>query len=300
LQWSLNVPAVAVMQHLGPARFTAALAAAGVRLALPLKEAEPGLAIALGGAGIRLADLVRLYLAFSNGGVVPALHFAADAPPGPGTRLFGPVAAWYVADILRDAPPPPGLLPDQVRQGRHLAFKTGTSYGYRDAWAVGWDARATIGVWVGRADGTPMPGASGRVTAAPLLFAIADLLGPAPATGRSGPPPGALLAPWRELPPHLQRLAPAAPAEAGRNAAGPHILYPPDGALIEWSGGDLPLEAAGGRPPLCWLVDGRPLPPGEPRRQQFWRPDDLGFVRLTVIDAAGLSARSSVRLAPPP
>jgi penicillin-binding protein 1C len=300
LQYSLNVPAVAVMQHLGPARFTAALAAAGVQLKLPSQEVEPGLAIALGGAGIRLIDLVRLYGAFSNGGVVPALRFTEGEAAAQGTPIFGPVAAWYVGDILIDAPPPPGLLPDQVREGRHLAFKTGTSYGYRDAWAVGWDAEATIGVWVGRADGTPMPDASGRVTAAPLLFEIADLLGPAPASRRPGPPPGALIAKGRDLPPRLQRLAAGPLPETGRAASGPRILYPPDGALIEWEGEQLPLEASGGRPPLRWLVDGRPLPPAEPRRGLYWQPAGIGFVRLTVIDAAGSSAHSTVRLSPPP
>jgi penicillin-binding protein 1C len=300
LQYSLNVPAVAVMEHLGPARFTAALAAAGVRLHLPSQDVQPGLAIALGGAGIRLVDLVRLYLALSNGGAVAPLRFEVDQPPGPATQIFGPVAAWYVGDILIDAPPPPGLLPDQVRQGRHLAFKTGTSYGFRDSWAVGWDAQVTIGVWAGRADGTPVPGTSGRTTAAPAMFAIADLLGPAAMSGRPGPPPGALVVPWRDLPPRLQRLAPGPLPGAEPAISGPHILYPPNEALIEWRGDDLPLEATGGRPPLRWVVDGRPLPAGEPRRTQYWHPDGIGFVRLTVIDGAGISAHSTVRLAPPP
>ena len=302
LQYSLNVPAVAVLDHLGPGRFTSALAAAGIRLALPLREAEPGLAVALGGVGISLYDLATLYVALSHGGEVAALRTFApngDDPRARGATIFGPAAAWYVNDILGNAPPPPGMLPSEVRQGRHLAFKTGTSYGFRDAWAVGYDARVTIAVWAGRPDGTPMPGRSGRVTAAPVLFKIADLLGPAPAEAAPEPPPGVLRLARRDLPPALRRLDPA-PREggAGRSAGGPKILYPPDGAVVAWDGASLPLEAAGGKGPLRWLIDGKPLPPAAPRRTLYWQPAEFGFVRLTVIDARGRSARATVRLAP--
>jgi penicillin-binding protein 1C len=299
LQYSLNVPAVAVLDRLGPSRFTGALAAAGVPLHLPTPEAEPGLAVALGGAGISLYDLATLYVALSHGGEIAALSTRSDDPPAHGTTIFGPAAAWYVNDILGRAPAPPGMLPAEVRRGRHLAFKTGTSYGFRDAWAVGYDPRVTIAVWAGRPDGTPMPGRSGRVTAAPVLFKIADLLGPAPPDLVPEPPPGVLLASHRDLPAALRRLDPT-PLEAGRGrgAGGPKILYPPDGAVVAWDGAALPLEAAGGRGPLRWLVDGRPLPPAQPRRTLYWLPAENGFVRLTVIDAKGRAARATVRLGP--
>jgi membrane carboxypeptidase/penicillin-binding protein PbpC len=149
---------------------------------------DPGLAVALGGAGITLADLVRLYAALSNGGEVMPLRYLSDEPPVSGTPIFGPLGAWYVNDILAEAPAPPGVLPAEARRGRRLAFKTGTSYGFRDFWAVGYDPEVTIGVWAGRADGTPMPGRSGRLTAAPILFKIADLLGPA-MPQKEAPPP---------------------------------------------------------------------------------------------------------------
>ena len=152
-------------------------------------------------------------------------------------------------------------------------------------------------MWAGRPDGTPMPGRSGRLTAAPILFKIADLLGPA--TSRNEAPPlGALLVARNDLPVRLQRLdagslpRPAAPAE------GLKIVYPPDGALIEWRGEDVPLEAAGGKRPLHWLVDGKPLPPTPPRRLIYWQPNGIGFARLTVIDGDGRSAHSTVRLSP--
>ncbi|HEY1433447.1 MAG TPA: penicillin-binding protein 1C [Stellaceae bacterium] len=298
LQYSLNLPAVAVLDRLGPARFTAALAAAGVRLHLPEPTSDPGLAVALGGAGITLADLVRLYAALSNGGEVTPLRYRSDEPPGAGTPIFGPLGAWYVNDILAEAPPPPGVLPAEIRRGRRLAFKTGTSYGYRDFWALGYDPEVTIGVWAGRPDGTPMPGHSGRLTAAPILFKIADFFGPATPRSEAPPPPGALLAARNDLPERLQRLDPGPNQRAATPAGGPKIVYPPDGALIEWRGEELPLEAAGGKRPFRWLVDGKPLPPAEPRRPIYWQPEGVGFARLTVIDGDGRSAHSTVRLSP--
>lgn len=296
LQYSLNVPAVAVLDRLRPHRFAAALAAAGVPLRMPRPATEPGLAIALGGAGIALSDLVRLYAALPNGGKVAPLRYRQDDAWEVGMPLFGALAAWYVNDILADAPPPPGALPAEARRVRHLAYKTGTSYGYRDFWAVGYDAEVTIGVWAGRPDGTPMPGRSGRLTAAPVLFKIADLLGPAPPRAAMPPPAGALLVARNQLPARLQRLDPGAPTRSEKAVRPPKIVYPPDGALVEWRGEDLPLEAVGGKGPFRWLIDGKPLPLGEPRRPVYWRPDGIGFARVTVIDAAGNSASSSVRL----
>ena len=298
LQYSLNLPAVAVLDRLGPARFTAALAAAGVRLHLPEPTADPGLAVALGGAGITLDDLVRLYAALSNDGEVTPLRYRSDGPPVAGTPIFGPLGAWYVNDILAEAPPPPGVLPAEARRGRRLAFKTGTSYGFRDFWALGYDPEVTIGVWAGRPDGTPMPGRSGRLTAAPILFKIADLLGPALPRTEAPPPTGALLAARNDLPARLQRLDPNPLPKSAASGGGPQIVYPPDGALIEWRGEELPLEAVGGRRPLRWLVDGKPLPSTPPRRPIYWQPEGVGFARLTVIDGEGRSAHSTVRLSP--
>jgi penicillin-binding protein 1C len=296
LQYSLNLPAVGLLDRLGPGRFAAALAAAGVRLRLPEPAAEPGLALALGGAGITLADLVRLYAALSNGGQVAPLRYREGDAATPGMAIFGPLAAWYVNDILADAPPPAGVLPAEIRRGRRLAFKTGTSYGFRDFWAIGYDPEVTIGVWAGRPDGTPMPGHSGRLTAAPILFKIADLLGPSRSRDASPPPAGALLVGRNDLPPRLRRLEPRVPATS--QPGGPKIVYPPDGALIEWRGEEVPLDAIGGKQPLRWLVDGRPLAPTPPRRGIYWQPEGIGFVQLTAIDAAGRSAHSTVRLSP--
>jgi penicillin-binding protein 1C len=296
LQYSLNLPAVGLLDRLGPGRFIAALLAAGIRLRLPDPAAEPGLAVALGGAGITLADLVELYAALSNGGEVAPLRYREDDPVTPGTAIFGPLAAWYVNDILAEAPPPPTVLPAEIRRSRRLAFKTGTSYGYRDFWAIGYDREVTIGVWAGRPDGTPMPGHSGRLTAAPVLFKIADLLGLSRTRAAKPSPPGALLVGRDDLPPRLRRFEPR--AQGASQSGGPRIVYPPDGASIEWRGEEVPLEAIGGKQPLRWLVDGRPLTREAPRRGIYWQPEGIGFVQLSVIDAAGRSGHSTVRLSP--
>ena len=298
LQYSLNVPAVAVLDRLGPGRFIAALAAAGVRLHLPEPAVEPGLAVALGGAGISLAELVELYAALSNRGEVAPLRYLDADPAASGRQIFGPAAAWYVNGILAAAPPPPGIVPTEVRRGRRLAFKTGTSYGFRDFWAVGYDPEVTIGVWAGRPDGTPIPGGSGRLTAAPVLFKIADLLGPSPPRSDTPAPPGVLLMGRNDLPLRLQRLDPRADERTTSQTRGPRIVYPPDGAQLEWRGEEVPLEVSGGKAPFRWLVDGKPLAAVQPRRPIYWQPDGVGFVQLAVIDAEGRSARSTVRLSP--
>src|SRR5436309_12940472 len=135
LQYSLNVPAVAVLDRLGPSRFTAALGGAGVQLRLPAPTADPGLAIALGGAGISLSDLATLYAALAHDGAVAPLRFRADDLPAREIAIFGSRAASYVGDIRRGAPPPPGGPPTGLRR-RPRAVKTGTSYRFRDRRAI--------------------------------------------------------------------------------------------------------------------------------------------------------------------
>ncbi len=169
LQMSLNLPALAVLDQVGASRLTARLTQAGATLVLPEGEA-PGLAIGLGGVGIRLADLVMLYGGIARlGTVLPLSERASENKVAAGqvanaNRLMEPVAAWYVSNVLSGTPPPENGVPGRV------AYKTGTSYGYRDAWSVGFDGRHTIGVWVGRPDGAPVPGLVGRMAAAPILF----------------------------------------------------------------------------------------------------------------------------------
>ena len=291
LQLSLNMPAIAVLDRVGASRLTARLAQAGATLVLPEGQA-PGLAIGLGGAGIRLADLVALYSGIARLGAVspPVEQFGAAAPEA--RRLMEPVAAWYVGNVLLGMPPPENGVPGRV------AFKTGTSYGYRDAWSVGFDGAHTIGVWVGRADGEPVPGLVGRSAAAPILFdAFARLETPPSPLPRA--PAGVLTASGAKLPPPLKRFSPQAYPGEGADAA-LHILFPPDGARLDLAKTDgkpdpVPIKVAGAVAPLTVLVNGVPVPERE-RGALFFLPDGPGFSRLTIMDSSGAAASVVVRV----
>jgi penicillin-binding protein 1C len=301
LQMSLNLPAVELLDLVGPSRFLARLHNAGAEVVLP-KDAPPGLAIGLGGLGIRLTDLAKLYAGLAHGGAVPPLRERLGEAKIPQAarsdwhRITEPVAAWYVADILRGAAPP-----ENAPAGR-LAYKTGTSYGFRDALAIGFDKSHTIAVWVGRPDNGAVPGLIGRAVAAPILFDAFARIGsnfePIPR------PRDALVARTAALPPPLRHLHKDLPKTlAAANAAELKIVYPPDGARVDLGLSDLQdphsplaLKAQGGVPPLTWLVNGEPV--GEPqlRRQSSWAPDGAGFARVSVIDANGASDSVAVRL----
>lgn len=173
LQQSLNVPAVALLQAVGSERFAARLAHAGLPLRLP-HGARPNLAMILGGTEARLEDLVAAYASLQRGGVSEALRLTTEERSTP-RILVSAGSAWIVREMLQTAPRPgevSGRFDTSNRQA--LAWKTGTSYGFRDAWAIGSSAGASIGVWVGRPDGTPSPGHYGAISALPLLLAIAD------------------------------------------------------------------------------------------------------------------------------
>jgi penicillin-binding protein 1C len=175
LRLSLNVPAVDMLDRLGPERFTARLAHAGVVLRLP-RGARPNLSIILGGTGTRLEELVGAYRALNAEGLAGRVRYAAGSPRQE-RRLLSPGAAWIIREILEQHGRPGQSHQAFDTTGRaRVAWKTGTSYGFRDAWALGGTARYTVGVWVGRPDGTPLPGQYGAITALPLLFEVVDSL----------------------------------------------------------------------------------------------------------------------------
>jgi penicillin-binding protein 1C len=293
LQMSLNVPAVALLDKVGAARLAARLSQAGAPLVLPKGEA-PGLAMALGGVGTKLTDMTMLYAGLARGGMVlPVIERAGDAAQQAPRRLLDPVAAWYIGNVLTGTPPPENAV------GGRLAYKTGTSYGYRDAWAVGFDGKRTIGVWVGRPDGAPVTGLLGRTAAAPILFDAFARTGQAP-TPLPAAPKGVLFATSAKLPPPLRQFRPAGlPGDSAAHAL--RILYPPNGSRVELTGiagkaDPLALKIAGGVEPLTVLVNGLPAAAHGSRRTLFVEPDGPGFARLTVIDAKGSTDSVMVRL----
>ncbi|WP_069298722.1 penicillin-binding protein 1C [Neptunicoccus sediminis] len=288
LQMSLNIPAVSLLDAVGPGVLMARMRRAGAAPVLP-NARPPGLAVGLGGVGLRLLDLVAVYGAIARGGAPVALKWQAADTSGPAERppVLGPVAAWYVGDILRGVPAPPS-----APQGE-IAYKTGTSYGHRDVWAIGFDGRHTIGVWLGRADGAAMPGELGVGLAAPLLFDVFAALKPA-AEPLSPPPPAALTGTTETLPQSLQYFRPR--GQIGLQT-GPEITFPPDGARLALGGEQVFVAKVDrGVPPFTWLANGVPVAVAHFERQVVLDAPGAGFLALSVIDATGVSQAVRVTL----
>jgi len=282
---SLNVPAVEVLDKVGPDAFQARLEQGGVKLVRPRAgEKAAGLALALGGAGIRLTDLAALYASLADEGRMKPLAWTAQAAAMtaglPGVRLVRAETAQEVIDILRETPPPAGRTPGVLTaQGPRIAYKTGTSYGFRDALAAGAGGGFVVVVWTGRADGGARGGLTGRDAAAPLLFDVFDAID-APA---EAPPP---IAP-HQAPEGLRRLDPS--------GQGPALIFPPDGASVETQSARGLVLAARGEA-LNWYVDGRPLAKDPLQGAPVWRPPGPGFYEIRVVDAEGRTARARVRV----
>ena len=274
LRMSLNIPAVALLDRVGALRFASALKAAGTPMRLP-RGADASLPLALGGAGTTLRELTGLYATMGAGGEALALRVTcplAGCEPGEaGTRVIEARAAQMVGSVLVQNFPGGGPY--------GIAWKTGTSWGGRDAWAMGFDHRHAVGVWVGRPDATPMPGATGRSLALPVLARVFALLPAAPRDGMT-----------------VRPVASASEGQADRL----RLLFPPPGAVLAAEEGSVTLRAAGGRRPLTFLVDGAPIPHEAARRETSWTPDGPGFYRLTILDADGVAVRAEVRVRPGP
>ena len=297
LQHSLNVPAVLTLDRVGPERFAAQLALSGAPPRIyGSAKTDPGLTLALGGAGLTAREIVMLYAALGDGGrAKPLVWLASDEEKSlsrSGRRLVSADAAEKILEILRSAPTPEGRMPGRLTENApQIAFKTGTSYGYRDAWAAGVAGDLAFVVWVGQADGTPRPGKTGRNTALPILFEVADR-----AALRLGGQDGSgerLVSPTQE-----RTSAPL--ANFMDESQPPEILFPPVGAEL-WAGevNGKPARAfvfAGrGDGKLSWFIDGVPSPTddeGEP----VWLPTRPGFYSIQAVDALGRSSKVRVRV----
>jgi penicillin-binding protein 1C len=267
LRLSLNLPAVALLDGIGPARFAASLRSAGAAPVLP-KGVEASLPLALGGAGTNLRDMVGLYAALGDGGRAGALRFTPGQ--GAGAAVVEARAASAVAGVLVQDFPGGGP--------RGVAWKTGTSWGGRDAWALGFDGRHVAGVWVGRPDGTPIPGLTGRDAALPVLAKLFALLPEAP----------------------LERTPSRPDTPVAALGSDPlRLIFPPPGAVLAEGAGPVVLRVAGGRRPLTFLVDGAPLAPAAARRELGWLPPGPGFYRIAIMDAEGALVAADLRVAAP-
>jgi penicillin-binding protein 1C len=264
LRQSLNLPAVALLAEIGPLRFASALKAAGAPPRLP-EGAAPSLPLALGGAGTTLREMMALYATLADSGHAAPLRVTHGDPPARVPVLTADAARTTAGILVQGFP---GGGPGGI------AWKTGTSWGGRDAWAFGFDRRHVAGVWVGRPDGTPIPGLTGRGAALPHLASLFAIL------------PAAPLAPL-----HLRPLATPFAAAPDRL----RLLFPMLGAVLA-EGGPVTLRATGGRRPLTFLVDGTPVPHTQARREAAWTPPGPGFYGVTVLDADGVAARAALRV----
>lgn len=297
LQHSLNIPAVLALERIGPQRFAAALDLAGASPRLGrTPEHRAGLALALGGAGMTARDLAVLYAALGGDGIARPLIWQEDnvesGASDPGYRLMSRDSAQKILNILQDTPSPSGRMPGRLTASApQVAFKTGTSYGFRDAWAAGVAGDYAFVVWVGRADGAPRPGQTGRKAALPILFEMADRV-----NERFG---GANSAQVR-LTSRTSRKASGSQSQFAEEDTPPQILFPPKNAEL-WagqinSGEARPFVLAGqGNGALAWYVNGLPVKidgAGLP----VWRPSAAGFYDVVVVDPTGRSNSVSVRV----
>ncbi|WP_435230678.1 penicillin-binding protein 1C [Pseudopelagicola sp. nBUS_20] len=286
LQQSLNLPVVLLVDEVGPANLLAAMRKAGTDPRLP--NGQPGLAMALGGIGVTLEELVQLYVMQARGGVGVELNWRLDEEVVETQRVMSRSTAWHLGHILSGIAPPPGA------PSNRLAFKTGTSYGHRDTWAIGYDGQHVAGVWIGRPDGTPVPGAFGAAVAAPVLFDMYQRIKPDLAP-LGPPPPETILLSNAQLPDPLRKFR-------GRNAVflAPadtvRVAFPPDGARLVRVGKGLTIKVKYGHKPYTILANGAPLMTGI-RQQDIYLPlDEAGASIITVVDAVGQSDRVRVWL----
>lgn len=169
---SLNLPAIGVEQLSGQPRFHQTLLALGLDT-LSRPSTHYGLGLVLGNGEVRLLDLANAYACLARGGLYLPVRTRDDDPAEPARRIFSPEACWLVSEILggderamdatghtADARLPP------------MAWKTGTSAGFRDAWTVAYNPEYVVGVWMGNPDGSGSARLIGRSAAAPLVWEI--------------------------------------------------------------------------------------------------------------------------------
>jgi penicillin-binding protein 1C len=176
LERSLNIPAVKSLEKLGKDRLISTLVNADFRQ-IKKDRNKLGLSMVLGGCGTTLEELTGLFAAIANDGMYSPLVFRKGQPPGKKTRLMSAASSFMVTEMLSDIQRPDFPLNWQATE--HLpkiAWKTGTSYGRKDAWSIGYNKNYTVGVWAGNFSGEGVEELSGSNTATPLLFRIFNTL----------------------------------------------------------------------------------------------------------------------------
>lgn len=262
LAMSLNIPAVALLNEMGVLRFLGKLKQVGIEPKFPQSMDAPSLASALGGLGMTLEQLVELYAALAHEGTLIPLQYIKAPSNKEAHYLFSPWAARQVTDILAQG------------QQRRISVKTGTSYGHRDALAIGYDSQYVVGVWIGAPDGSPLPGTTGTSHAVPLLNNVFKAL---PVTHLA-------LAPEKPLTFQLRKQQ-LKRAELYKEK--PALMFPVHESVVEFSQKAIPLSVSGGKRPYMWLIDDELVVSQHWQQNYFWTPPKPGYYRLVVVDANG-------------
>ena len=262
LQQSLNTPVIQVLNQIGPGYFFDWLKQHPIAMQFPKNhQKRPGLAVGLGGLGISLHDLVLLYSLLANG------------------KLLSLPAQTWVSHTLAQT-----TMPDLSCQNPGIAYKTGTSYGFRDAWSIGYDNNHVVGIWVGRADGTPCIGYHGRQIAAPLMMQIFNYLGVTPITCRTSN---------ETLNQHFNQQLRFQSLEKSEfkitmPKAKTTVCAPENGEVyLQTNGNDSTL----------WYVNGIYL--GESKAGEgayCWKPSNAGFYQITAVNGNNMVANCQVQI----
>jgi penicillin-binding protein 1C len=284
LALSLNIPVVDLLNKIGPKRFLGILDEIGIQPRLPDAHTSPGLSVALGGLGMTLEQLVALYSALAQEGEFSSLKFQKKESLDSTYRLFSALTAAQLTTILSQA-----TIPEFGCGTNRLAIKTGTSYGHRDTWAIGYNAEYTVGIWIGRPDGQPFGTFTGGSLAVPILRQI-----------------------FKSLPVRLQNITPADMRNIGSDRSpshreiqvlhktAPQLLFPVHNTIIEVFDARQPrsvtLSAMGGKRPYTWLIDGIPFSINTWHQKTPWTPQKPGFYSVTLLDFHGQSRSAKIEV----
>jgi len=278
LQNSLNIPAVKVLYRVGAGDFIDKLKDVVGEIAIPKGVAT--LPVALGGLGVSLWQMDQLYSLLANGGQGKEI-VVLKGEKQEALNLTDKKSAKLTTAILRDIPPPKGY-----KHNGKIAFKTGTSYGYRDFWAMGYSKNYTLGVWVGRPNNQPLIKASAREVAVPILFEAFSIVDAIYGIGdwSSG------VDIYKNSPPKVLKYFDKKMQDSKKFK----FLYPKDGAKYQSAGCyDVTVKVAveNGKAPYYWYIDAKPIELTEKKAQIKFSE---GGHKIVVLDSSGESIKTNL------